>query len=108
MKKITPQPIDSCDVAFTLSLIGGKWKPLILWRLLPGTLRFSELKRRLPAVTERVLIRQLRELETDGLVKRTVYKQLPPKVEYSLTPKAQSLQPLLYQLEQWGKKNNTT
>lgn len=103
MKKTIPQPIDTCGVAYALSLIGGKWKPLILWRLLPGTLRFSELKRKLPAITERVLIRQLKELEADGLVKRVIYKQLPPKVEYSATEMAQSLQPLLLALESWGK-----
>ncbi len=95
-------PVDTCGVAYSLSLIGGKWKPLILWRLLPGTLRFSELKRQLPAITERVLIRQLKELEASGLVKRTAYEQLPPKVEYCLTPKAESLKSLLYELEQWG------
>ncbi len=103
MKKSTSKPIDTCGVAYSLSLIGGKWKPLILWRLIPRTLRFSELKRQLPAVTERVLIRQLKELEASELVERIVYKQLPPKVEYRLTAKAQSLVPLLYMLEQWGK-----
>lgn len=102
MKRSTLQPIDTCGVAYALSIIGGKWKPLILWRLLPGTLRFAELKRQLPAITERVLIRQLKELEQDNMIVRNAYNQLPPKVEYSVTPLAQSLEPLLKQFERWG------
>jgi len=93
---------DECTVEAALEVIGGKWKLVILRHLLEGTKRFGELDRALPAITPRMLTRQLRELENDGLVLRTVYKQVPPKVEYSLTEIGASLHPLTDQLEQWG------
>lgn len=99
----TTQPTDTCAVAFTVGIIGGKWKQLILWRLLPGSTRFGALKRSMPAITERVLIMQLKELVQDGLVQRIAHPVLPPKVEYRLTPKGESLRPILLALENWGE-----
>jgi DNA-binding HxlR family transcriptional regulator len=92
----------NCSIAYTLSLIGGRWKPNILWRLLGGTMRYSELKRNINGVTERILIAQLRELEADGLVQRTVFPEVPPRVEYQLTPLGLSMQSILENLSDWG------
>lgn len=91
-----------CSMELTLDLIGGKWKALILWHLGESTLRFSELKKTLPKITQKMLTQQLRELEASGLVNRYIYTQIPPKVEYSLTPAGKSLLPILSTLCQWG------
>jgi len=91
-----------CSMELTLDLIGGKWKALILWHLGESTLRFSELKKTLPKITQKMLTQQLRELEASGLVNRFIYTQIPPKVEYSLTPAGKSLLPILDTLCQWG------
>ena len=91
-----------CSMELTLDLIGGKWKSLILWHLAENTLRFSELRKTLPQVTQKMLTQQLRELEDCGLVKRFIYTQVPPKVEYSLTDAGRSLLPILSSLCQWG------
>lgn len=92
-----------CSMELTLALIGGKWKSLILWYLGEDTLRFSELRKVLPQVTQKMLTQQLRELEKDGLVNRLIYTQIPPKVEYSLTVAGKSLLPILETLCQWGQ-----
>lgn len=94
-----------CTVEAAVSLIDGKWKCVILFHLLRGTARFNELRRRLPGVTQRMLTNQLRELEQDGLILRTVYAQVPPKVEYSLSPLGRSLEPVLASLKAWGDAN---
>lgn len=91
-----------CPVEATLDVISGKWKGVILYHLLEGTLRFGELRRRLSGVTQRMLTKQLRELEESGLVARTVYAEVPPRVEYRLTDEGRSLEPLLRALESWG------
>ena len=92
-----------CFFELTLLVIGGKWKPIILYQLArDGVMRFSDLKRGIPEVTERMLSRQLRDLEQDGLVHREVYKQVPPKVEYSLTKLGSSLIPILISMREWG------
>ncbi|MDF2634910.1 MAG: transcriptional regulator, HxlR family [Pelosinus sp.] len=91
-----------CSMELTLDLIGGKWKSLILWHLGENTLRFSELKKTLPQITQKMLTQQLRNLEADGLVHRYIYTQIPPKVEYSLTEAGKSLLPILDTLCQWG------
>ncbi|MEN4018301.1 MAG: winged helix-turn-helix transcriptional regulator [Methanobacterium sp.] len=85
--------------------MGGKWKPLILWALKDGKLRFNEINKKLPTITQRMLTKQLRELEGDNLVNRKVYPEVPPKVEYSLTKKGQSVIPILDALHGWGKKH---
>jgi DNA-binding HxlR family transcriptional regulator len=90
----------------TLDVIGGKWKPLIIYELNDETLRFSQLLDRLqPRITQRMLTKQLRQLEEDGLVSRKVYTQVPPKVEYSLTEMGRSLMPILDQLCEWGAEH---
>ncbi len=92
-----------CFFELALLVIGGKWKPVIIYHIgLANVLRFSELRRSIPDITERMLTRQLRELEADGLVIRTVYRQVPPKVEYSLTPMGSKLLPILDKLRDWG------
>lgn len=93
-----------CSLELTLQVIGGKWKPLILWRLgLDGIHRFSELKRIIPNVTQKMLTQQLRELEADGMVHREVFPQVPPRVEYSLTEQGRTLLPVLEELIRWGR-----
>ena len=92
-----------CFFELTLQVIGGKWKPIIIYQLaVEGVMRFGELKRSVVGVTERMLTRQLRELEKDGLVHRRVYRQVPPKVEYSLNPLGVKLIPILLQMREWG------
>lgn len=96
---------NTCPVELVLNIIGGKWKGVILFHLLDKTLRFNELKRLLPNITQRMLTNQLRELEMDGLVHREVYAQVPPRVEYSLTARGESLGPIIRAMEQWGREN---
>ena len=95
--------LPACPVEATLELIGGKWKGIILYYLLDGRLRFSELKRRIGCVTQRMLTKQLRELESTGLINRTVYAEVPPKVEYELTEEGESLRPIINSLKKWGE-----
>lgn len=92
-----------CPVETSLSVIGGKWKGIILYRLLDGTKRFSQLKRLIPAITHRTLTLQLRELERDGIVSRKVFAEVPPHVEYTLTPFGESIRPVIDALQQWGR-----
>ncbi len=91
-----------CPVEGTLDVIGGKWKPLIIWYLRKRVLRFSDLRRSIPGITDVMLTKQLRELEQDGVIKRKVYSQIPPKVEYSLTPLGKTIIPLLNALCDWA------
>lgn len=94
----------NCEKELTLSVIGGKWKMLILWYLgKEGTKRFNELKSLMPGITQRMLVNQLRELEEDLIVHREVYPVVPPKVEYSLTEQGKSLMPILESMYEWGK-----
>lgn len=94
-----------CAVEAAISLIDGKWKCVVLFHLLSGTLRFNEIRRCIPSVTQRMLTNQLRELEADGLILRKVYAQVPPKVEYSLSALGQTLTPVLTALKSWGDDN---
>ena len=96
-------PLGRCPAERTLDVIGGRWKVPILWHLLRGTLRFSELRRALPGVTQKMLTQQLRELERAGVVLRRVYPEVPPKVEYSLTDRGQTLKPVVDAMCKWGK-----
>jgi len=92
-----------CPVEVTVDLIGGKWKPVILARLKEGVRRYGELHRLMPATSEKMLVQQLRELESDGLVRRTAFETVPPQVEYELTEEGQSLTPVLTALYEWGE-----
>lgn len=92
----------NCPVSATLELIGGKYKALILWHLSDGTLRFSELHRRVSSATPKMLTQQLRELEAQELIARQVYPVIPPRVEYSLTELGRSLLPILVAMRDWG------
>ncbi|MBE7156825.1 MAG: helix-turn-helix transcriptional regulator [Rhodospirillales bacterium] len=94
-----------CAVEATISLIDSKWKSVALFHLLDGTTRFNELRRKLQGVTQRMLTKQLRELEADGIINRQVFAQVPPKVEYSLTPLGRTLEPVLDAMKLWGDAN---
>lgn len=97
-------PKSGCAVELTLSVIGGVWKPLILFHLLTGRRRFMELTRLIPSATQRMLTLQLRELEADGLVTRDVFPEVPPRVEYDVTPLARTLAPVMISLRDWGER----
>ncbi|MFD0417130.1 winged helix-turn-helix transcriptional regulator [Streptomyces sp. NPDC127108] len=95
-----------CGLDAAVDVVGGKWKPLILWALYAGrTLRFGELRRHVPGVSEKMLIQQLREMEADGIVHREVYREVPPKVEYSLTELGETLNAALEPLGIWGDRH---
>lgn len=99
----TIKPLPDCPVETTLTLIGDKWKVLILRDLLPGTKRFGELKKSIGSVSQKVLTAQLRDMEQNGLLTRTVYAEVPPRVEYTLTELGYSLKPILDAMWNWGE-----
>lgn len=101
MKKIDET---NCPVRATMEIIGGKWKPIILYYLKDGLKRFGELQRLIPHITKKMLTQQLRELEQDEIIERKVYHQVPPKVEYSLSEYGKSLKPVLEQMATWGNE----
>ncbi len=103
MEKTMKTDLPACPVETTLTLIGDKWKVLILRDLLPGTKRFGELKKSIGSVSQKVLTAQLRAMEENGLVHRKVYAEVPPRVEYSLTDLGQSLKPILDSMWAWGE-----
>ena len=91
-----------CGMSYTFSIIGGRWKANIIWKLFPGKMRYSELRKAIPGVSERILVAQLRELEKDQLVRRIVYAEVPPRVEYELTALGHSLRPMMKVISDWG------
>lgn len=93
-----------CPVEAALEAIGGKWKGVILFHVQGGTRRFNELRRLIPDITQRMLTKQLRELETDQIIARKVYSEIPPKVEYSMTEFGKTLSPILFALKKWGNE----
>jgi DNA-binding HxlR family transcriptional regulator len=97
-----------CPFIFALSLMGKRWKPAILWKMTEGCYRFGEFKKAIPQISEKMLTQHLRELEVDGLITRTIYAEMPPRVEYALTKLGLSLQPILEQLNNWGEKAKKT
>ena len=96
------QLMRTCGMAHTLSIIGGRWKPAILCRLLYGPMRYTELKKSIEGISERMLVAQLKELEQAGIVERQVYPEVPPRVEYSLTPLGIAMRPMLDVMSDWG------
>jgi DNA-binding HxlR family transcriptional regulator len=101
---VQPVEVDPCPVEVTLAVIGGKWKAVLIFHLVRGGAhRFAELRRKTPGISERVLTRQLRELEADGIVRREVFAEVPPRVEYSLTEYGESLRPVTEAMCAWGK-----
>jgi DNA-binding HxlR family transcriptional regulator len=101
--KCIPDNGEFCPTEATIAAIGGRWKMIILWHLYGGKLRFSELRRKMPAISQKMLTEQLRELERHGLVTRTVYAEVPPRVEYAATPLGQSLRPVITAMGDWGR-----
>ncbi|SIS16906.1 winged helix-turn-helix transcriptional regulator [Williamsia sterculiae] len=102
MRRQVQAAVDVCPVEVAVAVLGGAWKLTIVKALIGGTHRFGELGRRVGAVNPRVLTRQLRELEADGIVRRTVYPEVPPRVEYSLTDLGRTLSPAVAWLDTWG------
>ena len=100
--------VTGCAVEATLAVVGGRWKPVLLFHLLEGRKRFSDLCRAVPNATQRMITLQLRELEADGVVVRHVYAQIPPRVEYELTELGRSLEALLLQMRDWGERFRAT
>ena len=94
--------VQGCPVEATLKIIGGKWKGVILYHLLTETIRFNELRRLIPEITQRMLTKQLRELEADKLILRKVYAEVPPKVEYSMSEYGLTIAPIIHALQNWG------
>lgn len=98
----------TCGTAVTLALISGRWKPNILWQLLEGKLRYGDIKKRIPNISERMLAMQLKEMEADGLVTRTVHAEVPPRVDYELTGLGLSMEPMLRSIDEWGDNYRET
>ena len=97
------EPMGAPGIAATIGVIGGKWKLMILWHLAVKTQRYGELRRSIPGITEKMLIQQLRELEADGIVERTAFPTIPPRVEYAFTDYGRTLFPILKTLCAWGQ-----
>ncbi len=95
----------NCPLVLVINIVGGKWKPIILHMLSEETMRFGELKKNIPPISQKMLTQQLRELEADGIVWRKVYAEVPPRVEYCLTDRGATLKPVLNDLYAWGQKN---
>jgi DNA-binding HxlR family transcriptional regulator len=102
LKPADPHPHTQCPAEHTLRVIAGKWKVPIVWHLMPGTRRFSELRKCLPVITPRMLTRQLRELEADGLLVRRIYAEIPPRVEYTLTSRGRTLNAIITEMCKWS------
>jgi DNA-binding HxlR family transcriptional regulator len=105
MSKELAFSVEGCPVKATLDLIGGKWKTMIIYLVSQGINRFGKLEMVLRDISKQMLTTQLRELERDGLVDRVIYPVIPPKVEYFLTPRGQSLLPIIHQMKLWGEAN---
>jgi DNA-binding HxlR family transcriptional regulator len=102
MERVTYQNVEHCPVTFTMEIIGGKWKLLIMYLVSNGINRFGKMSMMLRNISKQMLTTQLRELESDGIIERKIYAEIPPRVEYFLTPKGQSLLPILALMKDWG------
>ena len=98
------EDLPECDVATTVSMIGSKWKLLIIRNLILRTWRFNELQRALGGISQKVLTDSLRQMEADGIITRTVYPEVPPRVEYALSSLGESLNPIIAAMKQWGRR----
>ena len=96
---------DECPITATIDVIGGKWKPPLLWLLLKGPMRFGEIHKTMPDMALKVLSRMLKELEADGIITRKAYPEVPPRVEYSLSSKGETLRPVLTLLSDWSREH---
>lgn len=101
---LTKEEMPACPVATTVSLIGSKWKLLILRNLMARPWRFNELKKDLEGISQKVLTDSLRSMESDGIITRTVYPEVPPRVEYALSELGESMRPIIKSMEQWGRQ----
>ena len=99
---------DQCPVTFCMSRIGGKWKPILLHLISKGANRFGILQKGIDGISKQMLTKQLRELEADGILHREIFAEIPPRVEYSLTPYGQSLMPVIASMKEWGEANMAT
>jgi len=106
-RPLAPDPESGCPVTHCLSLIGGKWKPVMLFCIAGGVNRFGAMQRAIPAVTKQMLTQQLREMETDGLIHRRIFAEVPPRVEYSLTERGKSVLPVIHAMRDWGVRDAT-
>ncbi|GGN07191.1 transcriptional regulator [Dyadobacter beijingensis] len=104
-KNVKYHSADECPITATIDVIGGKWKPPIIWLLLRGPMRFGELHKTIPAMALKVLSRTLKELESDGIILRKAYPEIPPRVEYSLSQKGESLRQIMTLMSEWSRAN---
>jgi DNA-binding HxlR family transcriptional regulator len=104
-EEVMMQVESPCPLDELLAIIGGKWKVIILWHLQEGMMRFSELRKKMPGITQKMLTQQLRDLEHQQMVIRKVYAEVPPRVEYQLTEKGKQIKPLLHQMQLWSTQN---
>lgn len=102
MEKVSYGDIERCPVTFTMEIIGGKWKLLIMYLISNGINRFGKMSLMLRGISKQMLTTQLRELENDGVIERKIYAEIPPRVEYFLTPKGKSLLPIITLMKDWG------
>jgi DNA-binding HxlR family transcriptional regulator len=105
---LTKEELPACPVATTVQLIGNKWKLLILRNLLASTQRFNEIRKTIPGISQKVLTENLRSMEEDGIITRTVYAEVPPRVEYSLSSLGESMRPIIKAMENWGTNYKET
>ncbi len=105
MEKVTYENVEHCPVTFTMDIIGGKWKLLIMYLVSNGINRFGKMSMMLRSISKQMLTTQLRELESDGIIERRIYAEIPPRVEYFLTPKGRSLLPIITLMKEWGQSH---
>lgn len=104
-EKILTEPVHKCTIRGILDVIGGKWSMPIIYTLFSGTKRFSEVERSIPNINSRMLVKELKNMEANGIVVRKVFATVPPTVEYTLTPKGRKLEPILCALHRWGEEH---